>query len=220
MKTRDRLLLGTVEHIGPHLFRAMYRTLTYEIEGREYQEAAWGEGRPVVFVTWHGRLLPLLHLYRGNGIVMLVSQHRDGEYLTRLAAGLGYDAIRGSSTRGGFPALREVVRSLRRGRSVAITPDGPQGPREVFKPGALQASRMSGAPVIPVMAGTDSAWWIEGWDRFLVPKPFARIQVEVGEPTRVRRESSVGDLERVARELERQLNELKERVDRRVERRD
>jgi lysophospholipid acyltransferase (LPLAT)-like uncharacterized protein len=215
MRTRDRALLAAVEHLGPGLFRVLYGTLSYEVRGRENQEIAWIPGRPVIFVTWHGRLLPLLHLYRGNGIVMLVSQHRDGEYLTRLARGLGYDAVRGSSTRGGFPALREIVRRLRSGRSVAITPDGPQGPREKFKPGALQAARITGAPVIPVMAGANRAWWIEGWDRFLVPKPFARVPVEVGEAVQIARDSSLRDLEETARELEGRLQTLKAMVDRR-----
>jgi len=215
VRARDRALLGATEWLGPQLFRAVYGTLRYEVEGEDNQASTWGEGRPVIFVTWHGRLLPLLHLYRGKGIVMLVSQHRDGEYLTRLARGLGYEAVRGSSTRGGYPALREMVRTVKRGRSVAITPDGPQGPREVFKPGALQAARMTGAPVIPVMAGADRAWWIEGWDRFLVPKPFTRVRVSVGEPSYVPRDSSADDLKRRARALEQQMEGLKDRVDER-----
>lgn len=215
MRVGDRALLAAVERLGPGLFRVVYGTLRYDIRGSENQEATWGSGRPVIFVTWHGRLLPLLHLYRGKGIVMLVSQHRDGEYLTRLAKGLGYDAVRGSSTRGGFPALREIVRRLRDGRSVAITPDGPQGPREEFKPGALQAARITGVPVIPVMAGADRAWWIEGWDRFLVPKPFAWVPVAVGEAIHIARDCSQQDLEESARELERRLQSLKTIVDQR-----
>lgn len=215
MRVGDRALLAAVERLGPGLFRVVYGTLRYDIRGSENQEATWGSGRPVIFVTWHGRLLPLLHLYRGKGIVMLVSQHRDGEYLTRLAKGLGYDAVRGSSTRGGFPALREIVRRLRDGRSVAITPDGPQGPREEFKPGALQAARITGVPVIPVMAGADRAWWIAGWDRFLVPKPFAWVPVAVGEAIHIARDCSQQDLEESARELERRLQSLKTIVDQR-----
>jgi len=193
-------------------FRALYSTLRFDVSGRSNQDS-WEAGEPVVFVTWHGRLLPLLHLYRQRGIVMLVSQHRDGEYLTRLGRGLGYTAVRGSSTRGGVPALRQLVRELKAGRSLAITPDGPQGPRERFKPGALQAARITGAPVIPVMAGTDRAWWIEGWDRFLVPKPFAHVRVVVGKPWRVPKQRSVSDIERDAEKLEAYMQELKADVD-------
>lgn len=213
MRGRDRVALELVAHLGPVLFQALYSTLEFDIRGRDNQES-WEAGQPVVFVTWHGRLLPLLHLYRRRGIVMLVSQHRDGEYLTRLGRGLGYAAVRGSSTRGGHTALRQLVRELRSGRSLAITPDGPQGPRERFKPGALQAARISGAPVIPVMAASDRAWWVEGWDRFLVPKPFARVRVQVGRPWRVSKRSSMADIERDAKQLEEYMQELKAIVDR------
>lgn len=213
MKAHHRIALGLAGSLGPLILRGLYSSLGFEIDGAEHQEATWGAGEPVIFVTWHGRLMPLLYLYRGKGIVTLVSQHRDGEYLARVGKAFGYDAIRGSSTHGGFPALRELVRRLRAGRSLAITPDGPQGPREKLKPGALQAARMTGAPVIPVMAGTRRAWWFEGWDSFMVPKPFAKIRVAIGEPRRVPRDCSVRDLEDHARVLESQLQDLKARVD-------
>lgn len=213
MRIRDRLALALAEYLGSVVFRVLYSTLRFEVGGRAFQAETWGGGQPVVFVTWHGRLLPLLYLYRDKNLTMLVSRHRDGEYLTRVGRRLGYDAVRGSSTRGGYQALRELVRHLRRGRSLAITPDGPLGPKEEFKPGALQAARMAGAPLIPVMAGADRAWWIEGWDRFMVPKPFAHVRVEIGEPCRVSRDVSGAELERVAREMEGRLNRMKERVD-------
>lgn len=213
MRLRDRLTLALTEYLGPLLFRLLYSTLRFEVGGRAYQDETWGRGESVVFVTWHGRLLPLLYLYRDKDLTMLVSRHRDGEYLTRVGRRLGYDAVRGSSTRGGYQALRELVRNLRRGRSLAITPDGPLGPKEEFKAGALQAARMAGAPVIPVMAGTDRAWWIEGWDRFMVPKPFARVRVEIGEPRRIPRDLSGAELEQLAREMEGRLNGMKDRVD-------
>jgi lysophospholipid acyltransferase (LPLAT)-like uncharacterized protein len=213
MKTRDRVALRLAGSLGPYLFRGLCSTLSFQISGGEHQDATWGAGRPVVFVTWHGRILPLLYLYRSRDIVMLVSQHRDGEYLTRVGHGLGYDAVRGSSTQGGYPALRELVRRLREGRSLAITPDGPQGPREKLKPGALQAARIAGTPVIPVMAGTRRAWWVQGWDSFMVPKPFAEIRVAIGEPHLIPRDCSLADLEDHARELELRLRELKARVD-------
>lgn len=213
MSAQDRLGLALTGSLAPLLFRGLYAGLRFDVAGAENQSVWEDGGKPVVFVTWHGRLLPLLHLYRGRGLVMLVSQHRDGEYLTRLGKGLGYDAVRGSSTRGGFPALRELVRKVRAGSSLAITPDGPQGPREEFKPGALQVARITGAPVIPVLAGTRRAWWIEGWDRFMIPKPFARIKVVVGKPRIIPRESSVADLEKRALELESEMREIKARAD-------
>jgi lysophospholipid acyltransferase (LPLAT)-like uncharacterized protein len=211
MRTRERLAVTLTGYLAPPLFRGLYSSLRFEVSGEEHLDI-WRSGRAVVFVTWHGRILPLLYHFRGQGIVALVSQHRDGEYLTRLGRGLGYQAVRGSSTRGGSEALRALVRHLRRGDSLAITPDGPQGPREVLKPGALQAARVAGAAVIPVLAG-GSAWWVEGWDSFMIPKPFATIRVAVGEPRFVPREGGVRGLETQARALEEEMGRLKESVD-------
>ena len=228
MRLRDRIALALAGGLGPILLRGLYSSLRFQVMGSENLEAVGGRGgtkgprgpegtegdaRPVIFVAWHGRLLPLLYWYRDRGVVMLVSGHRDGEYLARLAAGLGYGAVRGSSTRGGGRAMRELVRIVREGRSLAITPDGPQGPRERMKLGALQVARLSGAPLIPILAGTDRAWWIEGWDRFLVPKPFATIRIAVGRARTVPRDLPTRELEDVAREVEVELAGLKDRVD-------
>lgn len=213
MKVRDRIALGLADKLGPPLFRATYASLRFVVVGNEHLESTWRAGQPVVFVTWHGRILPLLYLFRDHKIVMLVSQHRDGEYLARIGRGLGYESVRGSSTRGGFRALRELVRQLRRGHSLAITPDGPQGPRETLKPGALRAARITEVPVVPVMAGSSQSWWVEGWDSFMIPRPFAEVRVAVGVPRRIARDCSVRDLQTHAKLLESQLQELKGQVD-------
>ncbi len=213
MRIRDRVALGLADKLGPPLFRATYSSLRFDVAGDEHLESTWRSGLPVVFITWHGRILPLLYLFRDHRIVMLVSQHRDGEYLARIGHGLGYESVRGSSTRGGFRALRDLVRQLRCGRSLAITPDGPQGPREQLKPGALQAARITEAPVVPVMAGSRQSWWVEGWDSFMIPRPFAEVRVAVGEPRQISRDCSVRDLVKHAELLESQLRELKGQVD-------
>src|SRR5687768_786230 len=91
-------------------------------------------GTPVIFVFWHGNLLPLVHYHRHEGIVVLVSEHSDGERIARILARRGFGTVRGSSTRGGIRGLRALVRAARAGRDLALTPDGPRGPRGEFKP--------------------------------------------------------------------------------------
>jgi lysophospholipid acyltransferase (LPLAT)-like uncharacterized protein len=97
-----------------------------------------------------------------------------------------------------------------------LTPDGPRGPRQRMKAGALLVAQLTGAPVIPVATGADRSWWVEGWDRFQIPKPFARVRVLYGEAIHLGRETSPTLLEERSTEVERCLNELVTRVDERV----
>lgn len=188
-------------------------TARFEVEGAEYHLEPRRAGRPVVFVLWHGRLLPLTWYHRQQDLVTLISRSADGEYIARIVEQWGYTTVRGSSSRGGGQALRELVRYGRAGRSLAITPDGPRGPRQKVKPGALLASQLTGAPLIPVAASTERGWWFEGWDRFLVPKPFATIRVAYGPPIFVPRHADAGALERVGGTVEDALNGLLRYVD-------
>jgi len=141
--------------------------------------------RPFIFALWHGHLLPLLWHHRGQGVKVLISEHRDGELVARTAESLGYGLIRGSTTRGADRALISLVRELQAGHEVAITPDGPRGPAATFAPGALVAAQRSDSFILPVAASADRAWRLRSWDRFMIPKPFARVTVAYGTPTKV-----------------------------------
>lgn len=165
--------------VATPLVSALARTWRYRVDGAD----RWRQARhPLVFVLWHEALLPLLWLHRHQGVAIVVSENRDGQYLADYAARLGYRQVRGSSSRGAVRALLGAVRELREGRSVAFTPDGPRGPRRVFKPGVLAAAQRGGGTVVPVHADAASAWRLRSWDRFLVPKPFARVDVRYGQP--------------------------------------
>ena len=147
-------------------------------------------GRPFIFALWHGHLLPLLWHHRGQGVLVLISEHRDGEMVAQAAESLGYGLIRGSTTRGGDRALISLVRELKAGHEVAITPDGPRGPAETFAPGALVAAQRSDSFILPVAAAADRAWRLRSWDRFVIPKPFARVTIAYAAPTKVSATSS------------------------------
>jgi lysophospholipid acyltransferase (LPLAT)-like uncharacterized protein len=139
-------------------------------------------GERVVFLLWHESLLPLLWQHRGQGITIVVSEARDGQYLSDLAASLGYRAVRGSSSRGGARALLGAVRELQAGRSIAFTPDGPRGPRRELKPGVVAAAQRGGGVVVPIHAEADRAWRLHSWDRFMIPQPLAKVTVSYGRP--------------------------------------
>lgn len=201
--------------IGGAALDALMRTTSVRTEGEENFRAFWDKGQPVVFTLWHGRLLPCTYHHRHQGVVTLISQHRDGEYINRVVRKWGYTTVRGSSSRGGLDALRELVRHLRAGRSLAITPDGPRGPREKMKPGPLLAAQLAGAPIVPVVSGASRASYFGGWDRFMIPHPFARLQIAYGPALDVPRRAGEAELRAIAAEVEARLGVLMRRVDER-----
>ena len=156
---------------------------------RERNADGWrrlrAERKPWVFALWHTALLPVAYKHSNEGIAVLVSQHRDGELIARVLAAWGNTTVRGSTTRGGSRALLAMIRELERGVSVALTPDGPQGPAKKFQPGALIAAQRAGVPVIPILVHADRAWRLRSWDRFTIPKPFARVTFAYGDPVNV-----------------------------------
>ncbi|MGH7462469.1 MAG: lysophospholipid acyltransferase family protein [Longimicrobiales bacterium] len=198
------------------LVDGLFRTVRYEIEGAHHHRQFTSKGKPVIFALWHGRLLPLAYLHRGQGVVTLISRSADGEYLARLLSHWGFDNVRGSSSRGGTEALRELVRRLRTGRSLAITPDGPRGPTQSMKPGVLVAARLAGVPIIPTTSAATAGWWPGRWDRFLIPKPFATVHVRYAEPYMIPRTADEGEILHRTTELEQILNGLTSELDRSV----
>jgi lysophospholipid acyltransferase (LPLAT)-like uncharacterized protein len=192
--------------LGSGIVGALFLTTRVERIGREHYDRFREAGQPVMFVFWHGQLLPLVHYHRHEGIVVLVSEHDDGEYITRVLLRNGFEAVRGSSTRGGTKGLKGLVRAARQGRDLAVTPDGPKGPRGVFKPGALVAAQVAGLPVVPVALTASAGYRFRSWDGFLLPRPFSTITIEYLEPRVIEREASRGELERLADEIGAQLN--------------
>jgi len=140
------------------------------------------EGRPIAFALWHGDMLPLLYHHRDEGVAVLISEHRDGELIARVAESLGFRTVRGSSSRGASRALVGLARALEAGHDVAITPDGPRGPARSFAPGVLIAAQRAKAPVIAVGMWAPKAWRLGSWDRFTIPKPFSRVSIAYSDP--------------------------------------
>ena len=198
--------------LGAGLLGGLFLTTRFKVSGRESFEQFRAQGKPVIFVCWHGQLLPLVHYHRNEGVVVLVSEHADGEYVTRVIERNGFSTVRGSSTRGGTKGLKGLIRAANSGHDLALTPDGPRGPHGVFKPGALAVAQMTGAPLIPLAAGTTSGWHFRSWDGFLVPRPFSSISVEYLRPRFVPRDAEREDLEALAAELGRDLNECTARL--------
>lgn len=142
-------------------------------------------GKPVILCFWHNQILSASWLFRGQGIVVMTSRHLDGEYIARVIRRLGFGTARGSSTRGGVAALKELSRRVRGGEDAGFTVDGPKGPRYVAKPGPIQLARLTGAPILPFHVEVERCWEFRSWDRFRVPRPLTRGLVLFAPPFHV-----------------------------------
>lgn len=199
-----------VVRLGALLVRALAATWRVRVIGDEGLRGEREAGRAVIITLWHGQMLPLLYQHRGEGVAILISEHRDGEIIARIATALGHRTVRGSTTRGAGRALLSMVRQVEAGQDIAVTPDGPRGPARSFAPGALIVAQRTGAAIIPATVVARSAWRLKSWDRFMIPRPFTRITISYGGAARV----SVGDARAASSEAPRfqQLMEDAERV--------
>ena len=178
----DERRVRWIVRLAAPLVRLLAMTWRYE----EVNSAPWralrASRQAFILALWHGHLLPLTWRRRDEGITVMISHHSDGEIIARLVERWGCRTVRGSTSRGAGRALLAMVRELQEGREFAITPDGPRGPAGEPAPGVLMASHRAGVPVVPMRADVSRAWRLGSWDRFIVPKPFARVRITYGDP--------------------------------------
>ncbi len=200
--------------VGFRLLQLWARTLRYEIDDR-----AGMIGTPVsenfIGALWHNRLLIFPFVLRRFFVhrhgAALISASRDGELLADAIKRFGFDVVRGSSSRLGASAILQLEGVLASGRDVVITPDGPRGPAYKLGPGIIFLAQKSGAAVVPINMEYSSCWRIKSWDRFIVPRPFARVRVIIGAPYRVRSTSTDDEFEAERLRLQNAMMALVER---------
>jgi len=142
--------LAVLPPAGAAMIRLQGRSMQIDTRGQEHVDRLYQEGKRVIIAFWHARQFMMPLTYRGTLAHILISQHHDGEIIARIVERFGFRAVRGSSTRGGVEALRELIRLGRSGVDLVVTPDGPNGPRQVAKMGVIQLARASRLPIIPL----------------------------------------------------------------------
>jgi len=178
--------LLAARHLGPGFLVGLGRSWRFrEIDSTGQAAITRYRAGKGIYALWHAQQLPLTLRHRTENIAVIVSQHRDGEIISRMVEGIGYRTIRGSSTRGGSEALHEFTRAASEGHSLAITTDGPQGPARECKPGAVLAAARTGFPIVPAAAAAIRAWTFDSWDRFSIPKPGSIVYLTYGDPIHV-----------------------------------
>jgi lysophospholipid acyltransferase (LPLAT)-like uncharacterized protein len=169
-------MLAVVPRLAALLIRVVGATLKYKDVNAPGVPNGHTIPGPVVFAFWHCSMLTCAHRFRNLGIAILISRSFDGELIARTVERLGFLAVRGSSTRGGFVGLKQMGEAYAAGHRCAFTADGPKGPARVAKAGPVQLAELVGADWIGAYhAEPDRAWRLKTWDSFVVPKPFSTV---------------------------------------------
>lgn len=215
-KRAEERWVGTARRLLAPLVAWLLRALavTWRTSARGANPLIDRGAEPRLGALWHRNILVGAGVYRDSGVHIAVSRSRDGDHITAVMVRLGFGrAPRGSSTRGGVTALKGMLQELERGGAVVIFSDGPRGPAQIAKPGAVAVARLSGTPLIPVGIAARPCLRFGSWDRTILPLPFARVACHYGEAMEVARDADPEQLEAARRELENRLNRVNEEAE-------
>jgi lysophospholipid acyltransferase (LPLAT)-like uncharacterized protein len=208
MKIRHPLLIKTAGRLIAWTVRAWIGTVRYRCRalGPRVEPTVPGLQGRFIYAFWHETmLLPAYHYGKTNAHV-LISNHADGEMIAQACRHLQLGVIRGSTTRHGLQAVREILQ-LEGQSHLVITPDGPRGPRRVAQPGVVYLAARTGLPVVPVGFACKKAWRMRSWDRFAIPRPFTDAVGVLGQPIHVPADAGKEELEQYRLRVERALED-------------
>ena len=205
MKNLKFIIVGI---LGAWLIKLLAFTIRIDDEPKGFNEKT--KTYHAIYAFWHCMMLVLASVGKNSNIHVLISQHTDGEYIAQVIKRLGYGVIRGSTTRGGARAMINLVRKARAGFPIAITPDGPRGPRHVVQTGIIYLGQKSGVPILPAALGLSSCWELPSWDGFIIPKPFSKALLLYGTPIYVPPKLTEEQLEEYRLRLQNALEEITE----------
>ncbi|GAB3445877.1 lysophospholipid acyltransferase family protein [Insolitispirillum peregrinum] len=201
--------------LGAQYVRLVWATGRWTIDGDSLPRQMWAEDKPFILAFWHGHLLMMPKCWNlAKPMHMLISQHRDGQIIAQVIGHFGLGTAAGSSTRGGSAALRQMLKALKAGEYVGITPDGPRGPRMRATAGIVNIARLSGVPILPCAYSTHRRKQLGSWDRFQVALPFSRGLIRWGAPITVARDADEAALEQARQQVEQAMIALAQGVER------
>ncbi|MCI0401289.1 MAG: lysophospholipid acyltransferase family protein [Gammaproteobacteria bacterium] len=207
-----RLKAAMIAALGFWFIALLGRTLRWRVEGIDHFESILQSGHQPIFAFYHGRILCGTYYWRQRGIVVITSEHFDGEWIARIIQRFGYGTVRGSTSRGARRAIIQLKRAMADGLPTAFTVDGPRGPARHVQPGLVWLASTTGQPILPFHIEAARYWTVGSWDRTQIPKPFSHVAIAIGAPLEVPTDATEGMREEKRQELERVLRALSERA--------
>lgn len=205
------LKVESIALLGIAILASLVRTLRWRVRYVNFDLTDLPKHNNYLLAFWHGRqlLMPWV-VIKGIPVLnrncyALISQHTDGRIIARIVSYLRFKSIAGSSSRGGSAALGQLIEVVKQGQSIAVTPDGPRGPRYKAKMGVLKVAQNTGVPILPMAFAAERRWTFSSWDGMILPKPFSRVLAVIGKPFFV---SATDDLQQKAKELAIEISTL------------
>lgn len=200
---------ATVSALAAGYLRFVRLSGSWETRGQDAIEALMDDNQPLIFCFWHGRLIPNIICWDASRTLHILSTpHRDGQIAAKTYNRFGIQTIWGSTKKGGSEAVRAIIKVLKSGGVIGITPDGPKGPRQRMQKSAIDMARMTGAKLVPVATSTSRAKWLRSWDHMIVPLPFGNGVIAFGEPVDIPRKASDAEFEAIRQDFENRMNAL------------
>jgi len=196
-----RAEIAAITAVGVPVIAALGSTLTWKVEGLEHLNFD-GNGKRPIMAFFHGRVLTATYFFRDRGIVVMISENFDGEWIARIIERFGYGTSRGSTSRGGQRALLKLKRDMEQGRPAGFAVDGPRGPARKVQPGVIWLAKLTGNPVVPFHMEASHYWSLNSWDRTQIPLPFSTVALAVGKPIDVAAEVNEAGIDAKRAEVE------------------
>ena len=211
---RSKLIYSLACWIGAKYIKFVSFTTKWSFINKNYVDVLWDSNESFILCFWHGRLLMMpVSWNKKKKVNVLISAHPDGQLLSNTVKHFKIDTIIGSSSKGSSMALRNIIRSLKSGISIGITPDGPRGPKMKINSGIIKIASLTGCKIVPLSYSVKNKLFLNSWDRFLVALPFGKGCFIWGEPIKVKRNISNNEDSKLSNKLEKILLKLTKEAD-------
>jgi lysophospholipid acyltransferase (LPLAT)-like uncharacterized protein len=205
----ERLKMGLIINLARFIINFISKTLRLDVIGAKEIIEGKKAGKNYIFAFWHNEffIMPYYYIKKVGKypISVLASKSKDGEYISRLLYKFGFTTARGSTSFGGETALRLLIKEIEKGNDVAVTPDGPRGPRHIVHPGIVTLSSLTGCPIVPVGYRVNRKKILNTWDKFIIPCPFTKGIISAADPVFVPKNISDQEKEDIRKKVENAL---------------